>query len=253
MIISLPTSLVHPRRVATQITALIGLVGLAAFSSVQAAVPSLETNGVVANDTFSIEVVGYNTANPGANIYLIYPLVTPAFGTTQNYANDALGGQTLTVISNESTAGGITTDFISLSVPTNFVPAGTLDNAGNTLNAIQFAFGNYFIPAGYTGNPLDLSTAAAGPNATQAVVFKISGVTVSSSALATVTPSNGNTALSAFGQTTTAGTDISNNQVTGLSFTITYAAVPEPSTVGAMLLGAAGLIGFMVVRRRACA
>lgn len=247
MITSLLTSSFYPRRMAAQVSVLVGLAGLAAFSSSQALMPSIDTNGVAANDPFSIEVVGFNSSFPTQNIYLILPTLTPTFGATTPYANDALGGQTLTVSSFETTNGGVTTDTFSFSVPTNFVPAGTKDNGGHALDTIQFSIGNYF---GGT-NTVDLTLAGTSFNATASVIFKLNNVTTTGSALATVTPSNGNKSYSAFGQTNSpVGSDISNNQVTTLSLSITYAAVPEPSTNAAILLGAAGLVGTMVVRNR---
>ena len=248
MITSLLTSFFHLRRTTTHVTAIVGLTGLAAFSSAHASVPSVQPNTVVTGDTFSVEVVGFNTADPGANEYIILPGLTPTFGATTSYANDALGGQTLTITSTEAVIAGITTDTISLSVPTNFVPAGTKDNDGNILNAIQFSFGSYLGGS----NPLNLSTAATGFTATASVIFKVAGVTTSAAAPATVTSTSGGTAISSFGQTTStpSTTDISGNQVTGLSLTVTYAAVPEPSTNAAILLGAAGLVGTIVVRNR---
>ena len=207
--------------------------------------PSVAPSAVVAGDTYSIEVVGFNTSEPTDDIYLILPTLTPTFGTTTTYASDALGGQTLTVTSSETTTGGVTTGTFSFSVPTNFVPSGTQDSGGMALNAIQFSFGDYL---GGT-NPLDLTKAATGFSATSTVTFKLNGVTTSLSAPASFM-GNGTTQFSAFGQTTSpAGTDISNNQVTGLTITITN-AVPEPSTSAAVLLGAAGLCWLTVKRRR---
>ena len=231
---------VRSRFSAIRVITLLGCSGLAAFTTSKAAVPT-----VVPGDTFSIEVVGYNTSEPQDDIYLVDPTLSPVFGTTTRYPKDALGNQRLTVVSSESTDGTTTTDTVSLSVPKNFVPAGTVDNGGEPINAIQFSIGTYL---GGT-DPLDLTSAASLDNATQAVVFKFNGVLSSGSAPATATFSNGNTSLSAFGQTTTTG-DISQDDVKGLSLTITYAAVPEPSTLGAVLLGAGGLIGWTAVRRR---
>ena len=44
--------------------------------------------------------------------------------------------------------------------------------------------------------------------------------------------------------------DLSNNDITTLNFAITYAAVPEPTTTGAVLFGAGSLLGLAVYRRR---
>ena len=212
----------------------------------QAATPSVEPASVVPGATFSIEVVGYNTSNPAANIYLINPSLAPTFGTLSAYANSALNGQTLVVNSNEFVNGNVTTDFVSLSVPSNFVPAGTRDNAGNTLNAIQFSLGVYLSGT----NPLNLSPAILAYTATGSVTFNFFGVNTSAGVPLTSTLSNGGQSFSAFGLVTATPStaDISNNQVTSFSFTLTYTSVPEPSTNAAIALGVAGTL-LVVVRR----
>ena len=227
------------------LTTLVGLAGLAAAPSAHA-VTTLEPASVVLGDTFSFEVIGYNTNNPGANIYLTNQFLTPTFGTISAYGNSALNGQTLVVNSNEFVNGNVTTDFVSLSVPSNFVPAGTKDNAGNTLNAIQFSLG-----IGFGGtNALDVNPAILAYNATGAVTFNAFGVNTSNAVPLNSTLSNGNQSFSAFGTVfaTPLTADISNNQVTSFSFTLTYTSVPEPSTYAAVALGVAGL--FLVMRRR---
>ena len=226
-------------------TALVGFAGLAAAPSARA-VTTIQPDSAVPNDTFSIEVVGYNTANPAANDYLINPLLAPNFGTTQAFAGGALNNQTLVVSSNEIVNNGFITDFISLNVPSNFVPAGTVDHANEPLNAIQFSIGNYL---GGT-DPLNLSPAVSAYTATGSVTFNFSGVNISNAVpLTSMNP--GGTAFSAFGLVYTAdGSDISNSQVSAFSFSLTYAApVPEPSMKATLALGALGL--FFVVRRRA--
>ena len=226
----------------------VALLGLAILPSARATSTPFEPGTVAAGDTFSIEAVGFNTANPANDIYIFATNLNPTFGTTTGYANDALAGQTLTVSSSEFTSNGTTTDFISVSVPSNFVPAGTTDNGGQPLNAIQFSFGNYL---GGT-NPLDFSLALTTYNVATAATFNFNGTTTSVPGGSTSTLSNGGKSLSAFGQVmaTAPTTDISNNDVTALSFTITYAAVPEPTTTGAVLLGAGSLLGLAIYRRR---
>ncbi len=231
------------------LTTLIGLAGLTAVPSARAVV-SLEPASVVTGDSFSVEVIGYNTSNPGANIYLINQYLMPTFGTIAAYGNSALNGQTLVVNSNEYVSGGTTTDYVSLSVPSNFVPAGTKDNAGNTLNAIQFSLG-----IGFGGtNPLDVNPAILTYTATGSVTFNSFGVNTSNGVPLNSTLSNGNHSFSTFGTVfaTPLTADISNNQVTSFSFTLTYASVPEPSTYAAVALGLGGLL-LVVRRRRACA
>ena len=236
------------RRTRSGLLCLTTLVGLTAFAATPSAhaVTTIEPASVVPGDTFSFEVLGYNTNNPGENIYLTNQFLMPTFGTTAAYLNSALNGQTLVVNSNQYVNGSTTTDYISLNVPTNFVPAGTKDNAGNTLNAIQFSLG-----IGFGGtNPLDVNPAISAYTATGSVTFNTFGVNVSSGVPLNSTLSNGNQSFSTFGTVfaTPLTADISNNQVTAFSFTLTYTSVPEPSTYAAVALGVAGL--FLVMRRR---
>ena len=253
MITSLLTSFVHPRRVATHVTALVGLAGLAAFSSAQAVVPSVEPDGVIPSDTFSIEMIGYNTNAATSDIYIIQTNLTPTFGTTQTFANDALGGQTLTVTSSQTGTATNFVDTITVSVPTNFVPAGTTDNANNIINGIVFSIGSYLIPSGGTANPLDFNTSLVGAKYSGSV----SGtMTVSTSLSGAQNPlvTNNNTSLSneegiqTYVTGTTTPRDISTNGINSFTFTV---SVPEPSTYATVLLGAVGLCWLTVKRRRA--
>ena len=253
MITALLSSFLHPRCAAAHVTALVGLAGLATFSSAQAFVPSVETDGVITGDTFSIEMVGYNTTATASNIYIIQTNLNPTFGTTQTFANDALGGQTLTVTSSQT---GTTTNFvdtITISVPTNFVPAGTTDNAGNIINGIVFSIGSYNIPTGGTANPLDFNTSLTSAKYSGSVQGTM---TVSTSLAGSQNPvlTNNNMSLSneegiqTFVTGTTTPRDISTNGINQFTFTV---SVPEPSTYATVLLGAAGLCWLTVARRRA--
>ncbi len=222
------------------------LLGLAAAPMARATLFEFEPSTIVPNDTFSIELVAYNTTTPSGDIYAIQPGLTPTFGTTQTFANDALGGQTLTVTSMESTSAGITTDTIAIGVPTNFIPAGTTDNNGNVINALEFSIGNYL---GGT-NTLDFSTALTAPVSTGAVVFKLNGLTTAAALTQNPILSNGNKSYSdeEAVQSASTTTPISGSNITSFSITLTY-AVPEPSTIATVVLGAAGLL-WLAIRRR---
>ena len=191
---SLPTS----SRARLGVACTVALLGLTALPLNQAKAALADPAAVVTNDTYSIEAVGFNTTTPSGDILIIAPNLPTTFGTTQAFGNSALpltpGGsnyQTLTVSSNESTAAGVTTDTISLSVPTNFIPAGTKDNNGNLINAIQFSFGNYL---GGT-DPLDFSLASS--NYTVTTSITTNGAVVPGGSSSTV--SNGGLSLSGLG------------------------------------------------------
>lgn len=238
----------HARRGVLCSVASLGLVGLAAVSSVQAV--SLEPANVVPNDTFSLEIIGYNTSYPEQNIYLTQANLLPAFGTNNSYTNAALGGQTLSVASFEYVNAGVVNDLINISVPNNFVPAGTVDRGGHVLDAIQFGIGNFFA---VNPDPLDFNQPLTSYTVQGSISFRYLGANASGVVPMTTTLGNGNQSLTTFGAVfaTPQGTgDISANQVNSFTLLITYpaAAVPEPSTHTAVALGVAGL--FLVLRRR---
>ena len=225
-----------------QITAAFALTCLLTARPADAATLAVEPATVVPGDTYSIRIIGYNTNYPGQNIFLTLPL-DATFGTTVNYANSALNGQTFTVSSTQFISGGTVSDFFSFNVPSNFVPAGTVDNGGHPLNAIQFGIGLYS-----TGtNPLNLNPAITAYNNTGTVTFSLNGATTSGAVPMNPTLTGG-TAFSTYGQVTATSADISGSQITAFSTNLTY-AVPEPSTYAAVALGTAGLC-LVVMRRR---
>lgn len=226
---------------------LLGLTGLVLPAAVHAA-----PDTVSPADTFSVELVAYNTNDFSGNIYAIQSNLTPVFGLAQAYPNAALGGQTLTVSSSESVSNGAVTDTITISVPTNFVPTGTLDNHKNLINAITFSIGVY---QGGT-DPLDFTLPLSNPVSSGTATISPMGVTSTIPIpQQNAVLSNGNMSYSneeGVFIPLTAMTSISFDQVTSFTFTITN--VPEPSTTAALVIGAVGM-GRMTFRRRrsACA
>ena len=249
MITLLLSPLLHARRFAVHLTALVGVAGLVAFSSAQASVRSIETDGAVAGDPFGIVLIGYNTTDPADNIGLIVPGLSPTFGGTQTFTGDALGGQTLTVTSSQTGTGANFLDTITISVPTNFVPAGTTDGAGNVINGVVFAIGTLY---GGTST-LDFDTSLAGAtfsgytSGTFLATTSLAGVQNPELTNNDMSLSNQEGVFSFVGNTTTP-LDISAYAINEFTFTI---SVPEPSTYAAVLLGAARLCWLTVVRRRA--
>lgn len=240
MLLRISPLLRRTRRI-LQTAAVLGLLGLAAAPSARA-LTSIAPDTVVPGDTYSIRIIGANLSFPDQNIFLTFP-IDATFGTTTSYANYALGGQTFTVSSTQFISGNTVNDFFSFSVPNNFVPAGTTDNGGHPLNAIQFGIGIYS-----TGqNPLNLNPAISSFANTGSVTFVFNGATTSGAVPMNPTLTNG-TAFSTFGQVNATSPDISTSQITAFSIVLTY-AVPEPSTNAAIALGAAGTL-LVVVRRR---
>lgn len=249
MIVQLLLAIHTARKGLLCLTTALGLLAMTVAPSARAATVDLEPASVVPNDTFRPEIVGYNQSFTSQNVYLAANNLNPTFGTTTSYANSALNGQTLTISSVQYVSGNLFNNFISFSVPTNFVPAGTTDSGGHALNGIQFSIGNYFIPTGGTGNPLDFNPALTSFSVTGTVTFVNNGVTTSGAVPMTTMLTNGSTSLSTFGAITST-TDISNSQITAFSILVTY-PVPEPSTYALFALGAAGMWLVVVRRRRA--
>ena len=82
-------------------------------------------------------------------------LGTPGAQTFSGYTVD---GQVVTVTTTQTISGGNITDSISLSVPSNFIPAGTTTNTGAVINDIELDMG--FNNAGT--NTLDFTPAITG-------------------------------------------------------------------------------------------
>ena len=230
----------------------LALIGLAALPLNQAKAVLADPAAVVTGDTFSFEMIGYNTNTPGGDFYAIAENLTTTFGTTQTYTNDTLvNGQVLTVTSSETRNGNVFTDNIQISVPGTFIPAGTTDNNGNVVNALEFSIGNYNVPMGGTFDTLDYTTAINLSSVTGTLGYTNGGKPGSLGLTNTTTLSNGGASFSSeeAGQTPKGG-DVSAYSPSSFTYTITYQAVPEPSTDAAILLGAGALLWITVARRR---
>ena len=234
----------------------LGLVSLASAASTSRAVGFVADPAVVTTgDTFGIQIIGYNSANPGGNFYAIANNLTPTFGTTQTFANSAANGQTVTVFSSETINNGTVTDTIRVSVPNTFIPAGTLDNNGRVVNSLSFGIGSYYLPAGGTANPLDftLPLTPGSTTLTGTLGYTLNGTPGSLGLAQNPIYTNGNRSLSnAEAGTTPDSSDIGVYNPNTFTLTITYpVAVPEPSTYVLLVLGAGALVGFAVRRRQA--
>lgn len=191
---------------------------------------------VVPGDTFSVGVIGFSDAD---GIYLVSPL-TATFGSMQTFTGAGPNGQDVTVTSSETIGATMTTDFVSISVPDNFVPAGTTAG-GEPINFIQF----------------DLNTDNTDPDGLD-FLQPISGATYAGSLIffggplalsPQVTLSNANTTLGmSEAAQTLDGSDFSPALVRGFTFSVTYAnpvapSVPEPASWALMIAGF-GAVGY---------
>ena len=218
------------------------LLTLSAFAN-----PSLESPSVVTPaDTFNIAVGGFNSTS-GSGEFLTSQLTATFTGTgvAQTFTSAAFNNQTVSVFTTQTIGATTTTDSISLSVPTNFIPAGTTAPDGSVINDIELDMGE--LNAGT--NTLDFATAITStPTYTGSILY--SGGTLTFSPTPTLT--NGNASLAYFeGINTTATAGLSQFAITRFNFSITYANVPEPSTWALSILGLAGCAGVVLRRRRA--
>ena len=246
------TSLLHPRRLAVCFATLTSAATLATLPSAHAAVNGIAPSAVVSGDTFTFEMIGYNKAQPSGDFYAIQTNLSATFGQTNTYTNDTLvSGQTLTVTSGETKSGSTFTDTITISVPNTFIPTGTTDSNGNAVDSLEFSIGNFNVPTGGTFDTLDYTTAISISSVTGTLGYTLNGTAGSLGLTNTTALSNGNRAFSSeeSGSSPNGGS-IAQYNPSSFTYTITYQAVPEPSTAGAMLFGAAGLVGLLAVRRR---
>ena len=146
--------------------------------------------------------------------------------------------------STESVTATTTTDTISISVPTNFAPAGTESANGGTPTRVEFELGD-----GNAGsNTLDFLTPLYSP--TYIGTGTYGNQTSTFDPTGQVTLSNNDTSLSVYEGLYTENRDnIDAYNVRAFSFSVTYANVPEPSTWALLGLGAVG-VGVVALRRR---
>ncbi len=227
------------------------LVALSGFSTTSQATSLPLPSLVSPADTFSFGVVGYDS-NGANGVYLIQPL-TGQFGTTLTLAGTGAGGaQTVTVIGSETISGTTVTDTISVGVPANFIPTGTTNSAGGTINVLELDLG------GYNGgtNTIDFLTAVNSPTYSGFIRYGANGasqltLTASTIAANSVFNSTNTSLFTAEGISTTATAGLSQFAIRTFSFSISYSAVPEPSTYALCALGLAGFAGVVVRRRQA--
>lgn len=206
---------------------------------------------VVPGDTFQVAVVGFNQAeiandpNVVDGLFLAGPLEV-TFGTTQDFLEEGFDDQTVTVTSSETIGATMTTDTVSIFLPTNFLPDdGTTTPNGFVIDQIEFDLGS-----GNAGtNGLDFLLPIGVTSFTGSVQF--------GSSMASTQPvivlSGGNTRLAfAEAASVASGTSISSAAVNRFDFSITYAnviasAIPEPGSWALMIAGF-GAVGYAMRR-----
>ena len=251
MIRQLASSFFRARLGAAHVTALLGLAGAMFLPAAGAVTPGFDPASVKPGDTFSIETDIYNTTNPAGFYNETDPTLDPTFGSTTTYpgAAAAAGGTfvPLTVSSTETTSGGVTTDSINISVTGNFVPT-TTDNNGNLANAMEFSIGTY---NGGT-DTLDYTAKLVNAKVSGTVTYNVNGQVKTAVLTQTTMSINGGLSYSAEEavQSFDPSVPLQNYDLTAFNLTVTYSAVPEPSTYATMALGAVALL-WVTARRRA--
>lgn len=224
------------------VAALAALICLAVFSQ-----PSHAQ--VTPGSTFSVSVVGYDSNNNGA--YIVAATGVP-FGTTQtppasNY--NTLGGQTLTVTSSESISAGVITDTFTISVPSNFSPG--------PIAKLAVDFGGYQL-AGLGAQPFQFQNPVTSPTVKIFATLTGAGSTISLADYAAFgsgvayNQSNGDLSLTALGILDLSGagvTDLSPYAVNNFTITVSYAPVPEPTSIALCGFAAVGGLGWWKKRR----
>jgi hypothetical protein len=198
------------------------------------------TNAAVkSGDTFGIAVVGFN--NTGSGSYLT-ALLDPVFGTTTTYTGDALNGQVLTVTASESVSGGTTTDLITISVPTNFDPTGTVvGSPSGPVTSMEADLGAY--NAGT--DTLDFSSNISSATLTGSMTYSGGNFVLNDAGSAVFT--NGGTSFGTAEGVNAGGADLAAFGIHAFNFSISYPTpVPEPVAGGTLLT----LAGASVLRRR---
>ena len=202
--------------------------------------------GVVAGDTFTFSIAGFNSAS--GNGYILGSGLTAVFGETTTFAGAGYNGQAYTISSWEVVGATTTTDYFKISTPTNFLTSTTVN--GLTITALQFDIGtaNSGVGVATGANPVNFTSALTNFSATGSIVYGVNNtvfnltpnLVVNNGALSFTVAEGVNTGTSA----------ISSTGIKEFNIAITYAnPVPEPET-WAMLVAGLGVLGFAVRRSR---
>ena len=194
--------------------------------------------GVAPGDTFDIAVAGFNLTS---GIFVVSP-IDATFGTTATYPNAGLGGATVTISSSETIIGATTTDTITLSVPVNFLPAGTTAG-GEPIDSLVLDIGGSdagtdTLKLNQAINPATLKTTGFENDIGGTFALIPLGVTDST-----------HTQLAGTENVGTGPTDADESPFGVNSFTMSFsytnpAAVPEPTSLVLMGLGGVALLAF---------
>jgi hypothetical protein len=193
---------------------------------------------VTPGDTFTFDIAGFNSTS-GVG-YILGNDQSAVFGTTETYAGAGYNGQNITITSSEVIGATTTTDYFTVSTPTNFLTSATVN--GTKITALQFDLGDANSGVTFNSVPdtVDFTTPIVSPTATGYILYS----SANTQSLAGVEGVNdGSTAISTLA-------------IHEFELAVTYAnpavsAAPEPGTWLLMIAGVAGIgLAFRKATRR---
>jgi len=200
---------------------------------------------VVAGDTFTFSIAGFNSASGTG--YILGSGLIATFGQTQTFAAAGYNGQAYTISSYEVVGATTTTDYFKISTPVNFLTSTTVN--GTTITALQFDIGtaNSGVGVATGADVVNFTSAITSYTSTGNIVYGTANTVFALTPNVTLT--NGGLSFTAAEGVNTGTSAITGVAIHEFNFSITYAnPVPEPET-WAMMLGGLGVMGFVARRR----
>lgn len=223
-------------------------VGLTLAAAAAMAFAQGASADVVAGDTFTFSIAGFNSASGTG--YILGSGLIATFGQTQTFSAAGYNGQDYTISSWEVVGASTTTDYFKISTPANFITSTTVN--GITITALQFDIGtaNSGVGVDTGADPLSLTSAISSYTSTGNIVYGAANTVFTLTPNVTLT--NGGLSFTAAEGVNTGTSAISTFAIHEFNFSITYAnaaPVPEADT-WAMLAAGLGVMGVAVRRKR---
>jgi hypothetical protein len=207
---------------------------------------------VTPGDTFTFDIAGFNSTS-GVG-YILGNDQSAVFGTTETYAGAGYNGQNITITSSEVIGATTTTDYFTVSTPTNFLTSATVN--GTKITALQFDLGDANSGVTFNSVPdtVDFTTPIVSPTATGYILY--SSANTQFALTPVLTQSNNGASLAGVEGVNDGSTAISTLAIHEFELAVTYAnpavsAAPEPGTWLLMIAGVAGIgLAFRKATRR---